>query len=44
MVAEAGGSPRVVELIARHQQALNSPPQTETDHLLLALQAVDDAS
>ncbi|HMM29941.1 MAG: HD domain-containing protein [Chloroflexota bacterium] len=44
MVAEAGGSPRAVELIARHQETLDGPPQTETDRLLLALQAVDDAS
>ncbi len=44
LVAEAGGSPRAVELIARHQDALDGPPQTELDHLLLALQAVDEAS
>lgn len=44
MVAEAGGSPRAVELIARHQEMLDGPPQTEMDHLLVALQAVDDAS
>jgi len=44
LVAGAGGSPRAVELIARHQDALDGPPQTELDHLLLALQAVDEAS
>lgn len=44
MVAAAGGSPRTVELIARHQDTLDGPPQTEMDRLLLALQAVDDAS
>ena len=44
MVAAAGGSPRTVELIARHQDTLDAPPQTEMDHLLLALQAVDDSS
>lgn len=44
MVAEAGGSARAVELIARHQETLDGPPQTETDRLLLALQAVDEAS
>lgn len=43
MVAGAGGSPRTVELIARHQDPPGDPPQSETDHLLRALQAVDDA-
>jgi hypothetical protein len=37
MVAAAGGSPLAVELIRRHAE-----PASETDHLLRALQAVDD--
>jgi hypothetical protein len=44
MVARAGGTPLVVELIRRHADALAGPPQTEADHLLQALQAVDDRS
>jgi hypothetical protein len=44
MVAEAGGSALAVELIYRHQDILNEPPQTEADCLLLALQAVDNRS
>lgn len=44
MAANAGASPRTVELIRRHQDTLDGPPQTETDRLLRALQAVDDRS
>lgn len=44
LVAGAGGSPRTVELIRRHQDTLDGPPQTDLDRLLLALQAVDDRS
>ncbi len=44
MAAAAGASPRTVELIRRHQDMLDGPPQTETDRLLRALQAVDDRS
>lgn len=42
MVTEAGGSSLAVELIRRHQDILNKPPQTEADCLLYELQAVDD--
>lgn len=42
MVAEAGGSALAVELIRRHADPPDHPPQTEADRLLLALQAVDD--
>ncbi|MBN1680875.1 MAG: HD domain-containing protein [Anaerolineae bacterium] len=42
MVAEAGGSPLVVELIRRHQDTLDGPPQTEADQLLALLQAADN--
>ena len=42
MVAEAGGRSLAVELIRRHADTLDTPPQTEADRLLLALQAVDD--
>lgn len=42
MVAQAGGSPLAVELIARHQDRLDGPPRTEADRLLAALQAVDN--
>jgi hypothetical protein len=41
MVAEAGGTPLTAELIRRHADQLDGPPQTEADRLLLALQAVD---
>jgi hypothetical protein len=41
IVAEAGGTPLAVELIRRHAEALDGPAQTDTDRLLLALQAVD---
>lgn len=44
MVAEVGGAPPTVELIRRHQDTLDGPPQTEIDRLLLALRAVDDCS
>ncbi|WP_119065417.1 HD domain-containing protein [Aggregatilinea lenta] len=44
LAAAAGASPRTVELIRRHQDVLDGPPQTETDRLLCALQAVDDRS
>jgi hypothetical protein len=42
MVAEAGGSALTVELIRRHADPAPSPPTTDADHLLVALQAVDD--
>ncbi len=44
LVAAAGGPPQAVELIRRHQERLDGPPQTDTERLLLALQAVDDRS
>ena len=42
MVADAGGSALAVELVSRHAEPPEHPPQTEADRLLLALQAVDD--
>jgi hypothetical protein len=42
MVAEAGGSALTVELIRRHADPAPNPPATDADHLLAALQAVDD--
>jgi hypothetical protein len=42
MVAVAGGSALIVDLIRRHADPLPDPLLTETDHLLAALQAVDD--
>ncbi len=44
MVAAAGGSPLAVELVRRHADHLDGPPQTGADRLLLALQSVDDQS
>ncbi len=44
MAREAGASPLVVELIRRHQQPLEGPPQNEFERLLLMLQAADDAN
>ncbi|MBX3082391.1 MAG: HD domain-containing protein [Anaerolineae bacterium] len=44
LVAAAGGDPLTVELIRRHQDKLIGAPHTEADHLLLALQAADDAN
>jgi hypothetical protein len=41
MVVRAGGTPLTAELIRRHADALDGPPQTEADRLLLALQAID---
>lgn len=43
MISAAGGDPLLVELVRRHQDTLTTP-QTEVDHLLLALQAADDAN
>jgi hypothetical protein len=45
MVAEAGGSPLLVELVRRHQDDLTTPPPSPhpaADRLLRALQAVDN--
>lgn len=44
MVAEAGGDPLAVALIAAHQQHLDGPPASEMERLLAALQAADDAN
>lgn len=44
MAQEAGCSPDVVELIRRHQDMPVSPPRSQLDEWLLALQAVDDTS
>lgn len=44
MVQAAGGSPRAVEIIRRHQEKLPGPPGNATERLLLALQAADDAN
>jgi hypothetical protein len=44
IVAEAGGSALVVDLIRRHADPLPDPPRTEADRLLAALQSVDDQS
>jgi len=44
LAREAGASPLVVELIRRHQQPLEHPPQNEFERLLLILQAADDAN
>jgi hypothetical protein len=41
MVAGSDGTPLTVELIRRHADPMDGPPQTEADRLLLALQAVD---
>lgn len=42
MVAEAGGSPRIVELIRRHADPPPTPPASEIERLLVALQHADD--
>lgn len=42
MVAAAGGSSLMVELIRRHADPLPDPLETEADQLLAALQMVDD--
>lgn len=42
LLAEAGGSPRAVALVGRHQERLTAPPQDETERLLLCLQRADD--
>jgi hypothetical protein len=44
MAQAAGCSPDVVELIRRHQDMPVSPPRSQLDEWLMALQAVDDAS
>ena len=41
MVRAAGGSPNLVELIARHQDRLDGPPATEIERLLVALKWTD---
>ncbi|MEM7115100.1 MAG: HD domain-containing protein [Chloroflexota bacterium] len=42
LAQEAGATPLAVELIARHQDPLPNPLQTEVDHLLAQLQWADD--
>jgi hypothetical protein len=42
MLAAAGGSPRAVALVRRHQDPVPDPPGDETDRLLLVLQREDD--
>ncbi len=44
MAAEAGADPLCVDLIGRHQHKLILPPMTESDRLLAALQAADEAN
>lgn len=44
LAQEAGCSPLTVELIRRHQTKLRAAPQTNTERLLVVLQAADDAS
>jgi hypothetical protein len=44
MVTAAGADPLTIELITRHQQYLDHPPTNDTEHLLAALQAADDAN
>jgi putative nucleotidyltransferase with HDIG domain len=44
MVAAAGGDTLLIDLVRRHQDKLPTPPQTEADHLLVALQAADNAN
>ncbi len=41
MARAAGASPLAVEIIARHQEALDSPPENETERLLVALMEAD---
>ncbi len=43
LAAQAGASPRTVDLIARHQEKLAGPPRTQTERMLAALQAADDS-
>jgi hypothetical protein len=42
LVADAGGSKRLVELIRRHQEAVPSLPKTELERQLAALKAADE--
>lgn len=44
MVCAAGADALTVELIENHDRHLNHAPQTEMEHLLVALQAADDAN
>lgn len=44
MVKAAGGSPTAAELVRRHADHLSTPPQTDVEHLLAALQSADDGS
>lgn len=44
MAAKVGADPLVVELIASHQVHLDHEPRTQTERLLVALQAADDAN
>jgi hypothetical protein len=44
LAEQAGCSPLTVELIRRHQEKLRNAPRDETEHLLVLLQAADDAS
>ncbi len=44
MVTAAGTEPLAIDLIARHQQVLDHAPQNDTERLLAALQAADDAN
>lgn len=44
LAQQAGCTPLTVALIRRHQQKLAHPPSDEIEHLLVLLQAADDAS
>jgi HD domain len=44
LACQAGATQLVVELIRRHQDILNPNPESQTEHLLAALQAADDES
>ncbi len=42
IVAQAGGTPRTIELIRHHADPLPGPPASDTERLLLALQQADE--
>jgi hypothetical protein len=44
LAQQAGCTPLTAALIRRHQQKLAHPPSDEIEHLLVLLQAADDAS
>jgi hypothetical protein len=44
LVTEAGADPLTIDVIRRHQEHFDHPPQNETERLMLILQSADDAN